>query len=88
MSESKPSDDASLLPQNAVKTGDDHWLQDESGRYLFTAPDGSRCKGGMNSVQALVWNVRTSFWMAREMTNGKHHEKEYRCQNEGRSCPQ
>ena len=28
MSESKPSDDASLLPQNAVKTGDDHWLQD------------------------------------------------------------
>jgi hypothetical protein len=28
MSESKPSYDASLLPQNAVKTGDDHWLQD------------------------------------------------------------
>src|SRR5487761_1822973 len=27
MSESKPSDDASLLPQNAVRTGDDHWLQ-------------------------------------------------------------
>jgi hypothetical protein len=49
--------------------------------------DGSRCIGGMNSVQALVWNVRTSFWMAREMTNGKHHEKEYRCRNEGRSCP-
>jgi hypothetical protein len=24
--------------------------------------------GGMNSMQALVWNVRTSFWMAREMT--------------------
>jgi len=38
MSESKPSDDASLLPQNAVKTGDDHWLQDKSGRYLFTVP--------------------------------------------------
>ncbi len=36
MSESKPSDDASLLPQNAVRTGDDHWLQDKSGRYLFT----------------------------------------------------
>ncbi len=39
-------------------------------------------------MQALVWNVRTSFWMAREMTNGKHHEEEYRCQDEGRSCPQ
>jgi Transposase domain (DUF772) len=50
--------------------------------------DGSRCIGGMNSVQALVWNVRTSFWMARETTNGKHHEKEYRCQDERRSCPE
>jgi hypothetical protein len=39
--------------------------------------DGSRCIGGINSIQALVWNVRTSFWMAREMTNGKHHEEEY-----------
>jgi hypothetical protein len=39
-------------------------------------------------MQALVWNVRTSFWMAREMTNGKYHEEEYRCQDEGRSCPQ
>ena len=38
MSGSKPSDDASLLPQNAVKTGDDHWLQDKLGRYLFTVP--------------------------------------------------
>jgi hypothetical protein len=28
MSERKPSDDASLLPQNIVKTGDDHWLQE------------------------------------------------------------
>ena len=35
-------------------------------------------------MQALVWNVRTSFWMVREMTNGKHHEEEYRCLNEGR----
>jgi hypothetical protein len=38
MSESKLSDDASLLPQNAVRTGDDHWLQDKSGRDLFTVP--------------------------------------------------
>jgi len=36
MSESKPSDDASLLPQGTARTGDDHWLQDKSGRYLFT----------------------------------------------------
>jgi hypothetical protein len=38
MSESKPSDDASLLPQDAAGTGDDHWLQDKSGRCLFTVP--------------------------------------------------
>ncbi len=38
MSESEPSDDASLLPQGTVRTGDDHWLQDKSGRYLFTVP--------------------------------------------------
>ncbi len=38
MSESKPSDDASLLPQDTARTGDDHWLQDQSGRYLFTVP--------------------------------------------------
>jgi hypothetical protein len=36
MSESKPTDDASLLPQDAAKTGEDHWLQEKSGRYLFT----------------------------------------------------
>jgi len=36
MSESNPSDDASLLPQNAVRAGDDHWIQDKSGRYLLT----------------------------------------------------
>ena len=36
MSESKPSDDASLLPQDTAKTGDDHWLQEQSGRNLFT----------------------------------------------------
>ena len=36
MSESKPTDEASLLPQDTAKTGDDHWLQEQSGRYLFT----------------------------------------------------
>ena len=38
MSESKPTDDASLMPQGAVKTGGAQWLQDESGRNLFTDP--------------------------------------------------
>ena len=38
MSASKPSDDASLLPQGTARTGDDHWLQDKSGRYLCTDP--------------------------------------------------
>ena len=38
MSESKLSDDASLLPQGTARTGDDHWPQDQSGRYLFTVP--------------------------------------------------
>ncbi len=37
MSESKPSDDASLC-LSAVKTEVDHWLQDKSGRFLFTDP--------------------------------------------------
>ena len=38
-------------------------------------------------MQALVRNVRTSLWMQREMTSGKHHEEEYRYQGEGRSRP-
>jgi hypothetical protein len=36
MSESKPSDDASLISQGAVKTGVVQMLQDEPGRNLFT----------------------------------------------------
>src|ERR1700720_991615 len=50
-------------------------------------PGGSRCKGGMSSIQASVWNVRTLLRMKREMTNGRHHEEEYRCRSKGRSCP-
>ena len=34
----RTTEDASLLPQGAAKTGDDHWPWDESGRYLFTVP--------------------------------------------------
>lgn len=63
MSESKPSEDASLLPQDTVKTGTDHWFQEQSGRHLIYGPDDSRCIGGMISIQALVWNVRTLFRM-------------------------
>ena len=37
MSESKPTEDASLC-QGAVETEVDHWLQDESGRCLLTDP--------------------------------------------------
>ncbi len=38
MSESKPADDASLLPQEIAETGVDHWLHEQSGRYLLTVP--------------------------------------------------
>jgi hypothetical protein len=38
MSESKPSDDASLVNQRAVKTGVGLLLQEQSGRYLLTVP--------------------------------------------------
>jgi len=88
MSESKPFDDASLWIQGTVKTGVARVLQDESGKIPAYGPDGSRCTGGMNSIQALVRNVRISFWMEREMTSGRHHEEEYRCQDERRSCSQ
>ena len=78
--------DASLLPQGAVKTGVDHWLRDEVGTIPVYGPGGSRCIGGMNSIRALVRNVRTSLQMQREMTSGRHHEEEYRCRSEERSC--
>ena len=38
MSESEPSDDASLMIQGIVRTGAARLLQDESGRNLFTGP--------------------------------------------------
>jgi hypothetical protein len=38
MSESKPSDYASLWLQDTVKTGVACMLQDKSGRYLLTDP--------------------------------------------------
>ncbi|WP_156132384.1 hypothetical protein [Paraburkholderia terrae] len=38
ISESKPSDDASLLIKSAVKTGVVCLLQDQSGRHLITGP--------------------------------------------------
>jgi hypothetical protein len=83
MNESKPSDDASL----ALKCCQ-NWSRartpGSAGKEPVYGPGGSRCIGGMNSIQALVRNVRTSFWMRREMTSGRHHEEEYRGQSEGR----
>jgi hypothetical protein len=38
MNESEPSDDASLVIQEAVKTEAVSMLQDQPGRYLFTDP--------------------------------------------------
>jgi hypothetical protein len=87
MSESKPADDASLWLQDTVKTGVDQVLRDKSGAKPAYEPGGSRCKGGMSSIQASVRNVRTLLRMEREMTNGRHHEEEYRCRSKGRSCP-
>jgi hypothetical protein len=66
MSESKPSDDASLRIQGAVKTGVVSVLQESVGTTPDYGLDGSRCKGGMNSTQASVWNVRTLLRMSRE----------------------
>jgi hypothetical protein len=70
MSESKPADDASLWLQGTVKTGVYQVLRDKSGAQPAYGPGGSRCKGGMSSIQASVWNVRTLLRMKREMTNG------------------
>lgn len=63
-------EDASLLPQGAVKTGVDYWFRDQVGTKPAYGPNGSRCIGGMNSIRALVRNVRTSLRMQREMTSG------------------
>jgi len=40
------------------------------GKRPAYGPGGSRCKSGISSIQASVWNVRTLFRMQREMTNG------------------
>jgi hypothetical protein len=85
MSESKPADDASLRVKILPKM-ESPPAPGLAGKEPAYGPGGSRCKGGMNSAQALVRNVRTLLWMRRKMTNGKHHEEEYRCQSEGRSC--
>jgi hypothetical protein len=69
MSESEPCDDASLKTQGTVKTGGVPYFQDKPKRDLYGF-GGSRCKAGISSAQALVWNVRTLFRMRREMTNG------------------
>jgi hypothetical protein len=86
MSESKPSDNASLIRERRNRNCIVSVIRDESGQYFVYGPGGSRYIGSMNSAQALERNVRTSFLMRREMTGGRNHEEEYRSQNEGRGC--
>src|SRR6266542_5700184 len=64
MSESKPSDDASLLPQGTARTGDDHWLQDKSGRYLF---DRALERWAKRKYKALSGRKRSSGQWLRKM---------------------
>jgi hypothetical protein len=59
MSESKPSDDASLALKYCQNRGRDV-SPGLVGTIPVYGPNGSRCIGGMISIQALVWNVRTS----------------------------
>ena len=86
MSESKPFDEASLGLKRCQNQGM-QMAPGLVGTLPVYGPDGSRRRGGMSSIQALVWNVRTLFRMRRKMTSGQHHKEEYRCRNEGRSCP-
>ena len=45
--------------RNDVKTGGVSLPRDQSGRRTADCPDGIRHEGGVNLVQALVWNMGT-----------------------------
>lgn len=62
MNESEPSDDASLDLKRCQNWGNRMTLG-QVGTIPAYGPNGSRCRGGMISIQALVWNVRTLFRM-------------------------
>jgi hypothetical protein len=49
--------------RNDVKTKGESLTWEKSERYLFTAQAASGRRGGVNSVQALVWNVGTCVLM-------------------------
>ena len=68
MSASEPSDDAPLALKYCQNRGRGA-APGSVGTTPAYGPDGSRCIGGMSSIQALVWNVRTLFRMRREMTS-------------------
>ena len=57
-----------------VKTGWVSLTRDESGRYLFTDPDGVRLTGGVKLQQVLAWNVGTLPAMRRENAKWQIHE--------------
>ena len=52
--------------RNDVKTEGESLTWEKSERYLLTAQVASGRRGGVNSVQALVWNVGTCVSMRRE----------------------
>ena len=71
-----------------VKTGGLSLTRDKSGGDLLYCPGGVRHEGGVNSVQALVWNVGTCRPDAKgEAQAADPREPEYRCGAQGRSHP-
>ncbi|TWV97120.1 hypothetical protein FQA91_06410 [Pseudomonas aeruginosa] len=59
-----------ITVESVVRCSWNGWPDDRGIRIPAYGPSGSRCKGGMISIQAWVRNVRTLFQMQRKMTNG------------------
>ena len=57
-----------------VRTKGESLTWEKSERYLLTAQAASGRRDGVNSVQALVWNVGTCVSMGREQLKWKPHE--------------
>jgi hypothetical protein len=56
-----------------VKTKGESLTWEKSERYLLTAQTASGRRDGVNSVQALVWNVGTGVSMPREELKWQPH---------------
>jgi len=56
-----------------VRTKGESLTWEKSERYLLTAQAASGRRDGVNSVQALVWNVGTCVSMRREQLKWKPH---------------